>query len=322
MTHARPTTRELINGSAIVPPDELYRAALWLVQNGKSPWPGALPELQQAWKYLRRQRGLASVAQATEEDPDIARAFAIARSSAASHLVRGLVLADMDAAEIARCADASKEAVALFARMFWNVRPRLRAPGYIYAAIQSLELEQQETLNLELAYAHGQDTFLEALGVAKLKPATSALVQELCAKRARLRALAAMQRPIQSAQDATRAVKTYLQLRRQEMTEGRERHRLEQVQRQVETAAVNLDKNARTQRTNLKAERRRLEELAAQLARRQQALAEREAECARMMAEAQQVVRENEKPAVATPALAALREDLSATGRRPRVHVG
>ena len=108
------------------------------------------------------------------------------------------------------------------------------------------------------------------------------------------------------------------------MTEGRERHRLEQVQRQVETAAVNLDKNARTQRTNLKAERRRLEALAAQLARRQQALAEREAECARMMAEAQQVVRENEKPTIATPALAALREEksLSATGRRPRVHVG
>ncbi len=313
---------EIMNGWAIVPPDEIYRSALWLVQNRRPPWPGAAPELQRTCRYLRKQRGLVSAGQPVDEDPTVSRAFKIARSSPASQLVRGLVLADVDVVEIARHVHASKEAVGLFEQVFWNVRPHLKACGYTFLAIESLGIDAQQAECLRLARAHGADVFLQVLGARELQPDTVVLLQRLATKAVCLRALAAMQRPMQSAQDAARDVRSYLQLRKLEMKEMRERLKLQQMQRQVEAAAVNLDKNTRTQRANLKAERQRLEELAAQFVRRERTLAEREAECARMMAEAQQVVRENEKPTVATPALAALRQDPNSRILRPWLHVG
>ncbi|HUU96065.1 MAG TPA: hypothetical protein VM487_10025 [Phycisphaerae bacterium] len=322
MTRDRPSRAELMQGWAVEPPDMIYRSVSWLVVHGKRPWHDAPPELVRAWAYLRPgEGGLASLGQEQVTDPAIARSFAIARCSATCQLARGLVLADAPVGEIATYTDAPADAISLYERIFWSVRTWLSAPGHVYVAIESLGLVEQDTLNLRLAYGHGRDVFLQALGLGKLTPATAALLQELSANRTRLRALAAMQRPIESAQDAARAIRSYSQLRKLEMKETRERHKLEQVQRKVETVAVNLDKNARTQWTNLKAERRRLEQSAAQLARRERVLAEREAECARMMAEAQQVFRQNEKPPVATPALAALREDPGPEGRRARLNV-
>lgn len=299
-------------------PDKVHRQALILRQHNQKPWSDAPGELERAWRYLAQKSDPQLRAKGSDkEDHAVACAFEISKTPRLSLLVRGLVVAGMDASEIAERACLPKEGVELFERIFWNVRPHLDKSVYISLTIKSLDIDQQDILALQFAHSRGADVFLQLLGYQDAQPGTWELLQPTIQLATFLPALSATLRPVESPQDATRAMRTHLGLRKLKMREQKEQQKVQQLLRSVKMAMGSFEQKIGVYTAQLTSDHQRLKERERKLKEREQRLAVREEECGRLMAEAERVIRANRQPQIATPALAALHEKTAATVRKP-----
>ncbi|MCP4248037.1 MAG: hypothetical protein GY778_13400 [bacterium] len=224
----------------------------------------------------------------------VAGALGIARSKSAAVLVRGLVLANVPPDEISDCVGAPDEIVRMYEKVFWNVRPKLRAAGYIAICIRAFSDSVNDAVCLRLAFLYGRDVLLEVAGVQQMKASTVQLLDDVVAADVRRRALAAANCPVTPA-NAHRVMRAYLKLRNTERKE-----RVAETRQARQRAKLELAKQ------KLEARRRDLEEKAVLLAEREKAVSERERRCERLIAEARGLQRDATARPIAASRLAAL----------------
>ncbi len=279
----------------IAPPNLVYRDALRLGHHRRRLGCKPRPEVVRVCRYLESERvGLQEPPQREHHDAAVAGAFCIARSATSSLLVRGLVVANVPASEIVQCIGTDTETIQMFECIFWNVRSRRQAAGYIAICISQFAGSAEDAVPLRLAYLYGKDVFLQLLGVHKVDRQTEILISTLIAANARRRALIAARCPVSPA-NAHQVIRSYLQLC---VAERKSQMHQSKIHRWREELKL--------KRRKLEARRRAFEERALRLAEREKAVTEREERCLRLIAEMKVLLQQHQPRDIAAPRLAAL----------------
>jgi hypothetical protein len=281
-------------------PDRVYHAALLLVQQGRRPSKDQPPEAKRVWQHLvHAERNGDGATTEKGTDPVVAQALWIHRSTPARRLVRGLVLARVPAAEIAGCLGVPTEVIEVYESTFWHVRSQLDARGAVAVIIDSCDADDAEREYLRIAYCHGQEAFLQVLGVRPMDPRTTELIRRRMESRLSVQALIAGRLPVDSERAASRVIRDYLQLRRLELTskvkEIKARNLLEKLQRERA--------QGRAQREHL---REYLREREQELERYAKTLHEQEKQWAAIVAQVNDILQQKEQPAIVAARLASL----------------
>ena len=168
------------------PPDWRWQLAEYLIGHPRSPMRQLADDrTRQALDYLRdlgRLRSERGRAKLQLRLPDVHAAWAIAKAGPWGGLSREIearLLAGQDDAATARRCGLDPGAVAAFADLHFDVRPRLQVTAYIVHSVigvfhgdRRVELERERLLKL-MAYRGGPlvlDVILEALGMAGTAP--------------------------------------------------------------------------------------------------------------------------------------------------------
>jgi hypothetical protein len=256
--------------------------------------------VKRVWQYLAgAERDGDCPNPEKESDPVVAQALGIHRSASARRLVRGLVLARVSAAEIAGGLGVPTEVIELYESTFWQVRAQLDARGAVAVIIDTCDADDVEREQLRIAYGHGQEAFFQVVGVSPLDPRTTEIVRRRTEFRLVVQALMAGRLPVETEQTARRVTRDYLKLRRLELTSKVKEMKLK-----------NLFDKLQRQRAQVQAQREHLREYLRQreeeLARHAKTLQEQEKQWAAIVAQAHEILRQTEQPAIVAARLAAL----------------
>lgn len=293
-------TVDRIPGTTLPRPNHVSRRARELAMYDEEPTDSDSPDVWTTWRHLL-DRVPGGDSDPLGPRPAIDHAFTIHENPAFRIVVRGLILANQSAQEIATSLGMPAEAIETYERVFWDVRAYLDRKMAVYVLLRWCDLEGDELSQLQAAYSFGAGVFSQILGVTEMAPETAPRLRRWMATENIRHALAACSKLPDSDRSRQQALRSFLKLRELEMRETRMQQKQAREQRQFELEKQKIEAQQRhiaEMRQSLRAQTR-------DLARQRKAF-ERDRKHSAELLEA--ATRRADEPApIATPNLAALR---------------